>query len=118
MPASYDEIVVTKKVERTWENGEPRGRVYSFDLTLTAVSKDSGTAEDVRKFRISFDLPTGRGAKAEASGVDVIVQDGTAYLSSVGDQFADTPPASSSASPASSTSWSTSTSTGTPANSA
>ncbi|MFJ2171187.1 hypothetical protein [Streptomyces griseofuscus] len=84
---SYDEIVVTKKFKRTWENSEPRGRVYSFDLTLTAVSKDSGMAEDVRKFRISFDLPTVKGAKAEASGVDVIAQDGKTYLNSVGDQF-------------------------------
>ncbi|GGU14451.1 YncE family protein [Streptomyces lateritius] len=87
VPPSYDEITVTKKFNRTWENSEPRGRVYSFDLTLTAVSKDSGTAEDVRKFRISFDLPTVKGAKAEASGVEVIAQDGKAYLSSVGDQF-------------------------------
>ncbi|MEU5115589.1 hypothetical protein AB0G64_29280 [Streptomyces longwoodensis] len=87
VPPSYDEIVVTSKFKRTWENGEPRGRVYSFDLTLTAVSKDSGTAEDVREFRISFDLPAVKGAKAEASGVDVIAQDRKAYLSSVGDQF-------------------------------
>ena len=87
VPPSYDEITVTKKFNRTWENSEPRGRVYSFDLTLTAIGKDSGTAEDVRKFRISFDLPTDKGAKAEASGVEVIAQDGKAYLDSVGDQF-------------------------------
>ncbi|WP_037662493.1 hypothetical protein [Streptomyces griseofuscus] len=55
--------------------------------TFTAVSKDSGTAEDVTRFRISFDLPTVKGAKAEASGVDVIAQDGKTYLNSVGDQF-------------------------------
>ncbi|MER6013992.1 YncE family protein [Streptomyces bluensis] len=87
VPPSYDEIAVTKKFNRAWETGEPHGRVYSFDLTLTAVSKDSGTAEDVRKFRISFDLPTVKGAKVEASGVDVITQDGKAYLNSVRDQF-------------------------------
>ncbi|MEU2777035.1 hypothetical protein ABZ646_30035 [Streptomyces sp. NPDC007162] len=55
--------------------------------TFTAGSTDSGTAQDVRKLRISSDLPTVKGAKAEASGVDVIAQDGKTYLNSVGDQF-------------------------------
>ncbi|MFJ8533848.1 hypothetical protein [Streptomyces sp. NPDC093591] len=87
VPPSYDEIAVSKKFNRTWENSEPRGRVYSFDLTLTAVSKDSGKAEDVRRFRISFDLPTVKGAKAEASGVHVIAQDGKVYLEAENDQF-------------------------------
>ncbi|MFF9686901.1 YncE family protein [Streptomyces sp. NPDC014623] len=86
-PPSYDEIAVSKKFNRTWENSEPRGRVYSFELTLTAVSTASGRPEDVKRFRISFDLPTVNGAKAEASGVQVIAQDGKAYLESVADQF-------------------------------
>lgn len=87
VPPSYDEIAVSKKFNQTWENGDPRGRVYSFELTLTAVSKDNGEAEDVRRFRISFDLPTVLGAKAEASGVRVLNQDGKAYLESVADQL-------------------------------
>ncbi|MDQ1065195.1 hypothetical protein [Streptomyces canus] len=88
VPPSYDEIAVSKKFNRTGENSEPRGRVYSFELTLPAVSKDSGSkAEDVKRFRISFDLPTVKGAKAEASGVAVIAQDGKAYLESENDQF-------------------------------
>ncbi|MCG7523245.1 hypothetical protein MHW47_02090 [Streptomyces sp. OfavH-34-F] len=87
VPPSYDEITVAKKFNQSWESGEPRGRVYSFELTLTAVSKDGGKAEDLRRFRISFDLPTVKGANAAASGVDVITQDGKVYLESTADQF-------------------------------
>lgn len=34
--------------------------MYSFELTLTAISEDDGPSKnaDVRGFRVSFDLPT------------------------------------------------------------
>lgn len=84
---SYDEIVVSKKVQPDLGDQRAPGRVYSFEFTLTAVSKDSGKAEDVNRFRISFDLPMMKGAKAEASGVAVVTQDGKTYLESVAEQF-------------------------------
>ncbi|MCY9784274.1 hypothetical protein KIK06_10250 [Nocardiopsis sp. EMB25] len=86
---SYDEITVTKKFNTSWENYDPRGRVYSFELTLTAADRngDTGKNADVRTFRISFDLPTLQGAKVQASGVDVIYEGGKAYLSSQADQL-------------------------------
>lgn len=83
VPPSYDEIVVTKKFNSSW--GSSLGKVYSFELTLKAVSKSSGKEEDVRKFRISFDLPAGQ--KIDASGVDVICQDGKAYIDAKSDQL-------------------------------
>ncbi|MBT2400667.1 hypothetical protein [Streptomyces sp. ISL-100] len=41
----------------------------------------------MKRFRISFDLPTAKGAKAVASGVSVITQDSKAYMESEKDQF-------------------------------
>ncbi|WP_306335593.1 hypothetical protein [Streptomyces sp. KL118A] len=82
VPPSYDEIEVTKSFATAWESSDPRGKVYSFHLNLTAVSKATHQPEDVHKFRISFDLPTVQGAKVVASGVDVIYQDGKAYIDS------------------------------------
>lgn len=87
IPPSYDEIVGTKEFKTSWDSSAPRGKVYSFRLTLKAVSKSSGKDEDVHKFRISFDLPTVKGTKVEASGVDVIYQDGKAYVDSKTDQL-------------------------------
>ncbi|MFE7975627.1 DUF6923 family protein [Streptomyces shenzhenensis] len=87
VPPSYDEIVVTKAFRSAWDSYDPQGKVYSFRLTLKAVSKDGGEAKDVRKFRISFDLPTAAGTKVEASGVDVIYQDGKAYVDAKTDQL-------------------------------
>lgn len=84
---SYDDIVVTKKFNRSWDNYDPQGKVYSFELTLKAVSKSSGEAEDVRKFRISFDLPTTAGTKVEAWGVHVIYGGGKAYIDALADQL-------------------------------
>ncbi|MEU3713597.1 hypothetical protein [Streptomyces catenulae] len=84
---SYDEITVTKRAVQAWESGDPRGKVYSVELTLTAAPKDGGEARDVRQFRISFDLPTVPGAKAVASGVTVLCQDGKAYLEAEQDQL-------------------------------
>ncbi|GLU47890.1 hypothetical protein [Nocardiopsis ansamitocini] len=86
---SYDEITVTKKFTTSWESYDPKGRVYSFDLVLSAsAGKNSpGKNADVRKFRISFDLPTLPGSKVEASGVDVLYEGGKAYLDSQSDQL-------------------------------
>ncbi|MFG2196810.1 DUF6923 family protein [Streptomyces sp. NPDC048639] len=87
VPPSYHEIVVTKKFNTSWDSNDPRGKVYSFELTLTAVSKSSGKGEDVHKFRISFDLPTVAGQKVDASGVDVVYQGGKAYIDAKNDQL-------------------------------
>ncbi|GAA2482596.1 hypothetical protein GCM10010406_18610 [Streptomyces thermolineatus] len=87
VPPSYHEIEVAKKFNSSWESNDPRGKVYSFDVTLTAVSKSTGKGEDVRRFRISFDLPTTTGQKVDASGVDVLYQDGKAYIDAKSDQL-------------------------------
>ncbi|MGG7575850.1 DUF6923 family protein [Streptomyces sirii] len=87
VPPSYDDILVSKKFNSSWDSYDPRGKVYSFELTLTAVSVRSGKGEDVRRFRISFDLPTVAGTKVVASGVDVIYQDGKAYIDAQADQL-------------------------------
>ncbi|MER6529565.1 hypothetical protein [Streptomyces sp. NPDC001508] len=84
---SYDEIVVTKAFRSAWDSYDPKGKIYSFRLTLKTVSKDGDKTGDVRKFRISFDLPTAAGTKVEASGVDVIYQDGKAYVDAKADQL-------------------------------
>ncbi|MFE7428450.1 hypothetical protein [Streptomyces sp. NPDC057545] len=84
---SYDEIVVTKKSNGGWPSYDPQGRVYSFELTITAVDKNDGKGKETSRFRISFDLRSAHGAKVEASGVDVTHEDGKAYLSSQADQL-------------------------------
>lgn len=45
------------------------------------VGRDRREAQEVKRFRISFDLRTVK-ARAVASGVSVITQDGKAYLES------------------------------------
>ncbi|MFF8554625.1 hypothetical protein ACF058_17520 [Streptomyces sp. NPDC015501] len=87
IPPGYDEIVVTKKAVGSWQSYDPQGRVYSLELTVTAVGKAGGGGKDTRKFRISFDLRTAPGAKVVASGVDITHEDGKAYLCSRTDQL-------------------------------
>ncbi|WDO11358.1 hypothetical protein ME763_37185 (plasmid) [Streptomyces murinus] len=84
---SYDETAVTKTFRSAWDSYDPQGKVYSFRLILKAVSKDGSKAEEVRRFRISFDLPTTTGTKVDASGVDIIYQDGKAYVDAKADQL-------------------------------
>lgn len=86
----YDYIVVDKHFKTSWPAPWPlQGRVYSYTLTVTAVSPaDPADRRDVRKFRISFDLPTAEGAAVESSGVEVTAHgDGRVYVESVGDQL-------------------------------
>ncbi|WP_026923707.1 hypothetical protein [Glycomyces arizonensis] len=84
---SYDEIVIGKKFNTSWESSAPRGKVYSFELTVKAVTKSTNENSDLHRFRISFDLPTVEGVKVDASGVDVLYADGKAYVDSKTDQF-------------------------------
>ncbi|WP_327371679.1 hypothetical protein [Streptomyces sp. NBC_01217] len=87
IPPSYDEIVVTRKSNSSWQSNDPQGRVYSFELTVTAVSRAGGEGKETRRFRISFDLRTAHGTKVEASGVDVTHEDGKVYIDSRADQL-------------------------------
>ncbi|MFJ1616290.1 DUF6923 family protein [Streptomyces sp. NPDC088251] len=87
IPPSYDEIVTTKKSISSWQSYDPQGRVYSIELTVTAVGKAGGEGKQTRRFRISFDLRTAHGAKVEASGVDVTYEDGKVYIDSQTDQL-------------------------------
>ncbi|WP_335936588.1 DUF6923 family protein [Streptomyces sp. PTD5-9] len=84
---SYDEIVVTKKLNGSWQNYDPQGRVYSYELTITAVDKADRRGKATSRFRISFDLRAAHGAKAVASGVDVTYADGKVYIDSQADQL-------------------------------
>ncbi|MFE9367528.1 DUF6923 family protein [Streptomyces sp. NPDC006978] len=87
VPPSYDEIRVTKKSSGSWQSSDPQGKVYSVELTVTAASKAGGEGKETRRFRISFDLRTARGAKVVASGVDVTHEDGKVYIDSQTDQL-------------------------------
>jgi hypothetical protein len=86
----YDYIVVDKHFKTSWAAPWPiQGKVYSYTLTVTAVSPtDPDDQRDVRKFRISFDLPSVEGAAVESSGVEATAQDdGRVYVESIGDQL-------------------------------
>ncbi|MFH9985248.1 DUF6923 family protein [Streptomyces luteogriseus] len=86
----YDYIVVDKQFKTSWPAPWPvQGRVYSYTLTVTAASPSNpGDRRDVRKFRISFDLPSAEGAAVESSGVEVSEHgDGRVYVESIGDQL-------------------------------
>ncbi|MFF8918209.1 DUF6923 family protein [Streptomyces sp. NPDC015032] len=87
IPPSYDEIVVTKKSSGSWPSYDPPGKVYSFQLTVTAAAKAGGEGKTTRRFRLSFDLRTTLGTKVEASGVDIKHEDGKVYIDSQTDQL-------------------------------
>lgn len=84
---SYDEIVVTKKSSGSWQSYDPQGKVYSFELTVTAVGKAGGEGGTTKRFRLSFDLRTAHGTKVEASGVHVTHEDDKVYIDSQTDQL-------------------------------